>query len=117
MAKKSLKQKIDRFLEKNPNAHSLLMGDDMDEIYNIGGTFNIIKYAFFFGYMQGCKGIARQNMGKYEKAIVTEQQKSINFISHIDEFWTLNQIYRLLVNITKGTKYEVFAEEKSDVKA
>ncbi len=117
MAKKSLKQKIDRFLEKNPNAHSLLMGDDMDEIYNIGGTFNIIKYAFFFGYMQGCKGRTRQNMGKCEKAIVTEQQKSINFISHIDDLWALNQLYRFLVNMTKDTKYEVFAEKKGGVKA
>lgn len=112
MAKQTMKEKVDRFLKNNPETLSLLNGEDMDEIYNIGGTFNIIKYAFFFGYMQSRKQKTDKNTKLREKAIDSERQKIVDFISHIDEFWTLNQCLRFLINMTKDTKYEVFAPQR-----
>lgn len=51
-------------------------------------------------------------MSEREKLIKADQEKSIDIISHIDDFWILNQLYRFLVNMTKDTKYEVFAAKK-----
>lgn len=49
---------------------------------------------------------------EYENLIAKNQNKSIEFISHIDDLWISNQLYRFLVNMTKDTKYEVFMKEK-----
>lgn len=49
---------------------------------------------------------------EHENLITRQQNKSIEFISHIDDIWILNQLYRFLVNMTKDTKYEVFASGK-----
>lgn len=52
MAKQTIKQRVDEFMDKNSNRIYLTMAD-MDEIYNIGGAFDIIKYAFYLGYIRG----------------------------------------------------------------
>lgn len=54
MAKKTIQQKVDEFTAKNDGA-AMLMIEDMDEIAQLGITFKIIKYAFYFGYMKGQK--------------------------------------------------------------
>lgn len=51
-------------------------------------------------------------MRERERLIKADQEKSIDIISHIDDFWLLNQLYRFLINMTKDTKYEVFSPEK-----
>lgn len=50
--KKTIQQKVDEFTEKNPGS-AMLMIEDMDEIAEMGSVFQIIKYAFYFGYMKG----------------------------------------------------------------
>lgn len=52
MAKKTIQQKVDEFTAKNGGA-AMLMIEDMDEITEMGSVFNIIKYAFYFGFMKG----------------------------------------------------------------
>lgn len=52
MGKQRIRQRVDEFLYKNQD-HVKFTSTDMDEIYRIGSTFNIIKYAFYFGYMRG----------------------------------------------------------------
>lgn len=54
MAKKTIQQKVDEFTAKNDGA-AMLMIEDMDEIAQLGSTFQIIRYAFYFGYMKGKK--------------------------------------------------------------
>lgn len=54
MAKKTIQQKVDEFTSKNDGA-AMLMIEDMDEIAQLGSTFKIIKYAFYFGFMKGQK--------------------------------------------------------------
>lgn len=112
MAKRTIKQKVDRFLKNNPDALSLLTGEDMDEIYNIGGTFDHIKCAFFFGCMQAFKEKTSKSINAREKVIDSKRQDIINFLQHIDELWTINQCLRFLINMTKDTKYEVFAPKR-----
>lgn len=56
-------------------------------------------------------------MSNREELIKSDQEKSIDIISHIDDFWILNQLHRFLVSMTKDTKYEVFVTEKGGAKA
>lgn len=51
--KRTIKQRVDEFIEKNPRKQLFI--SDMDEIYETGGTFNIITYAYYLGYMRGMK--------------------------------------------------------------
>lgn len=51
--KKTIKQRVDRFMERNPEVDLSVI--DMNEIFETGGIFNIITYAFYFGYMRGMK--------------------------------------------------------------
>lgn len=51
-------------------------------------------------------------MSDREKLIKADQEKSINIISHIDDFWLLNAIYRFITGMTKDTEYEIFTSEK-----
>ncbi len=51
-------------------------------------------------------------MSDRERLIKADQEKTIDIISHIDDLWILNQLYRFLINMTKDTKYEVFMKEK-----
>ena len=52
----------------------------------------------------------------YKELITTEQNKSIEFISCIDDLWILNQLYRFIVNMTKGTQYEGIADMEGSAK-
>lgn len=56
-------------------------------------------------------------MSDREKLIKADQEKSIDIISHIDDFWLLHQIYLFITGMTKDTEYEIFAAEKGGVKA
>lgn len=51
--KKTIKQRVDEFMKKNPEERLSVV--DMNEIYETGGAFNIITYAFYLGYMRGIK--------------------------------------------------------------
>lgn len=52
--KKTIQQKVDEFAAKNP-VGDILNIVDMNEIAEMGSVFNIIKYAFYFGYMKGLR--------------------------------------------------------------
>lgn len=54
MAKRTVKQRVDEFVQKKPK-NVTLSAVEMDEIWQIGSTFDIIKYAFYFGYLKGQK--------------------------------------------------------------
>lgn len=54
MAKRTVKQRVDELILKEPKS-AMLSSAEMDEIWQIGNTFNIIKYAFYFGYLRGIK--------------------------------------------------------------
>lgn len=54
MAKRTVKQRVDEFIQKKPK-NATLSVVEMDEIWQTGSTFDIIKYAFYFGYMRGIK--------------------------------------------------------------
>ncbi len=47
-------QKVDKFLSKKPKT-ATLSAVEMDEIWQTGSTFDIIKYAFYFRYIRGMK--------------------------------------------------------------
>ena len=52
--KRTVKQRVDDFIPKKPK-NAMLSAVEMDEIWQTGSTFDIIKYAFYFGYMCGIK--------------------------------------------------------------
>lgn len=54
MAKRTVKQRVDEFIPKKPK-NATLSVVEINEIEQTGNTFNIIKYAFYFGYMRGIK--------------------------------------------------------------
>lgn len=111
MAKRTVKQRVDEFIAKKPK-NATLSEAEMDEILKTDSTFDIIKYAFYLGYMRGMKANAKKDTDGHKKTVVSEKEKSINIISHIDDFWILNQFYRFLVNMTKDTEYEAFVPKK-----
>lgn len=47
--KRTLKERVDDFIDKNKPMD--LFSDDMQEIFELGDMYDIIKYAYFFGYM------------------------------------------------------------------
>lgn len=51
--KRTIKQRVDRFMKRNPEID--LTAIEMNEIYETGGIFNIITYAFYLGYMRGMR--------------------------------------------------------------
>lgn len=54
MAKRTVKQRVDEFIPKKPK-NATLSVVEMDEIWQTGNVFDIIKYAFYFGYLKGQK--------------------------------------------------------------
>ncbi len=54
MSKRTIPQRVDEFITKKPKS-ATLSAAEMDEIWQTGSTFGIIKYAFYFGYMRGMK--------------------------------------------------------------
>lgn len=52
--KRTVKQRVDEFITAKPK-NVTLSAVEMDEIWKTGSTFDIIKYAFYFGYMRGMK--------------------------------------------------------------
>lgn len=53
MAKRTVKQRVDEFREKNPKAKFMI--EDMNEIMELDSTFSRIMTAFYFGCMKGQK--------------------------------------------------------------
>lgn len=51
MAKRTVKERVAEFRKKNPKAK--FSYDEMDEIANLGNSFDIILTALYFGYMKG----------------------------------------------------------------
>lgn len=54
MKHKTVPEKVKAFLKKEKNPAELYI-EDMNEIYETGGIFNIINTAFYYGYMKGIK--------------------------------------------------------------
>lgn len=54
MAKRTVKQRVDEFIPKKPK-NATLSAVEMDEIWQIGSTFDIIKYAFTLAICVGRK--------------------------------------------------------------
>ncbi len=52
--KRTVKQRVDEFVTDKPKS-ATLPAAEMEEIWKIGSTFQIIRYAFYFGYMKGMK--------------------------------------------------------------
>ncbi len=51
-------------------------------------------------------------MSDREKLIKADQEKSINIISHIDDFWLLHQIYHFITRMVKDTEYDGFCQRQ-----
>lgn len=54
MAKRTVKERVDEFIQKKPK-NATLSAVETDEIWQTGSTFDITKYAFYFGYMRGMR--------------------------------------------------------------
>lgn len=53
MAKRTIKQRVDEFMEKNPRKQ--LFMSEMNEINETGNAFDMITYSYYLGYMRGMK--------------------------------------------------------------
>ena len=51
-------------------------------------------------------------MSGQKQSANTERERIAESIANIDNLWILGQIYKFIVNMTRGTKYEAFVSEK-----
>lgn len=51
--KRTIKQRVDDFVKKNPRKQLFLV--DMDEIHETGDMLDMIRYSYYLGYMRGMK--------------------------------------------------------------
>ncbi len=52
--RRTVPQRVDNFLKKKPKSLDLT-SVEMDEIWHSCDSFDMIVYAFYFGYMRGMK--------------------------------------------------------------
>ncbi len=54
MAKRTVPQRVNEYVKKNPKAINLLI-TDVNEIVELGSMIDIVSTAFAYGYMKGQK--------------------------------------------------------------
>ena len=54
MKKKTVPQKVNKYIKKHPEAYNMLL-TDVNEIVELGSMIDIVVTAFAYGYMKGQK--------------------------------------------------------------
>lgn len=85
MSKKTVPEKVEEFKEKNPDIMSMLLAEEMNQIYETGNAFDMIATAFFFGYMKGSKAKKKATLQVPDerKQIIEELIKEVEGINSI----------------------------------
>lgn len=52
--RRTVPERVNEYIKKHPESYNMLVVD-MDEIHELGNTFDIILTAFAYGYMKGSK--------------------------------------------------------------
>lgn len=53
--KRTVKQRVDEYVNKHPETYNNLLVIDMNEIRELGNMVDVISTAFAYGYMKGVK--------------------------------------------------------------
>lgn len=54
MAKRTVPERVNEYIKKNPEAYNLLL-TDVNEIVELGSMIDIVSTAFAYGYMKASK--------------------------------------------------------------
>ena len=82
---KTVPEKVEQFIKRNPEVASMLLAVEMNEIHETGSAFDMIATAFFFGYMKGSKAKRKATLQVPDerKQIIEELIKEVEGINSI----------------------------------